>query len=521
MVLGLVTAGFLLASWVLEAQKPEPVPPPVLTASGTARLVSGSESFELPYAATSVGPLFGLESVARALGGQITEVASGRGFELSLASTKFLLAIETSQVVSGQKILSLSQRPVWVEGRLLAPLDLLELSFGVLGGYEFRFDEAARTLFAERLNVDEVAAALDLVHLQGTSTLVVRFPEGAPRYVVEQVGGGTELRLVGGVFARNTELPRVTDPLVADLKLGLDRLLIELAPGVSGEHYELRQQPFRLVFDFHQTGLAAPFSTGRSSFVPPSTHRGFTVVLDPGHGGVETGAIGKKGSVEKELNLLLSQEIQRQLEAATSVRVLLTRQTDEQIGLMERTAIANENKADLFISVHLNSSLSGRAFGAETYFLSLNASDRQAAASAEIENRSYAGDGESDDLDLILWDLAQTRHLARSQQLANLIQSELNSMLGLKDRGVKQAPFKVLIGAQMPAVLVELGFLSNPEEEAQLKDSAHRSKLAAALVKAVLTYHQPGGEPPPTVDGASGTSDADVSEELPPPGSDP
>lgn len=489
-VWALLASGLVLEGWVLQAQKPEPIPPPVLVASGTARLLLGAEERELTYAATAAGPLFGLDAIARELGGRLTETASGRGYELTFSASKFLLATESPQVVSGKKILTLSQRPVTLDGTLLVPLDMLEVSFGQLAGYVWRFEETTRTLHGERPNITEVEAAIDLVHLQGTSTLVVKFPAGPPRYVVEREGQRTELRLLGGAFSRQTELPRVEDPLVSALRLGLDRLTIELAPGVDGELYELKQQPFRLVFDFHQVGPATS-SPATAELPLPRPSNGFTVVLDPGHGGGETGALGKNGAVEKELTLLLSLEIQRQLEAALPVKVILTRSADEQVGLFERTAIANENKADLLVSVHLNSSLSGRPFGAETYFLSLKASDLQAAAAAELENQDADDAEESDDLEMILWDLAQTRHLAQSQTLATLIQGELNATLGLKDRGVKQAPFKVLVGAQMPAVLVELGFLSNAEEEAQLKDASHRARLAAALVKAIVEYRAP------------------------------
>jgi N-acetylmuramoyl-L-alanine amidase len=189
------------------------------------------------------------------------------------------------------------------------------------------------------------------------------------------------------------------------------------------------------------------------------------------------------------------------------VRVVLTRAEDANLPLDTRAAIANQNKADLFLSIHLNSSLGAGAHGAETYFLSAQATDPRAARSATAENGAApnadnapdngggaaapaGGDGSQDDLRLILWDLAQTRHLAASQRLASLIQGELNETLQLKDRGVKQAPFRVLMGAAMPAVLVELGFLSNPEEETKLQDAAYRADLVEALVRAIARYKE-------------------------------
>ena len=175
--------------------------------------------------------------------------------------------------------------------------------------------------------------------------------------------------------------------------------------------------------------------------------------------------------------------------------MVLTRNEDSNVPHDARTAIANQNQADLFISVHLNSSLGAGAHGAETYFLSVDASDARAARRAEAENAGEASEGTSgltsgmdQDLALILWDLAQTHHLLESQRFAAMIQGELNQTLQLRDRGVKQAPFRVLNGAAMPAVLVELGFVSNPEEEKKLQDSAYRAELIASLTRAISRY---------------------------------
>ena len=167
------------------------------------------------------------------------------------------------------------------------------------------------------------------------------------------------------------------------------------------------------------------------------------------------------------------------------MRVVLTRNEDAELPLDTRVAVANQQKADLFISLHLNSSPGRGAQGAETYFLNLVASDERAAQAAQAENDS--GDPLTD-LQLILWDLAQSHHMAESQRFAGLIQEELNEALELRNRGVKQAPFRVLMGAAMPAVLVELGFLSNPQEEERLLDPLYRSRLADALVDAVSRY---------------------------------
>jgi N-acetylmuramoyl-L-alanine amidase len=196
--------------------------------------------------------------------------------------------------------------------------------------------------------------------------------------------------------------------------------------------------------------------------------------------------------MEKELTLLLARALAERLRQELGLRVSLTRTDDVDLGLDDRPAFANQNRADLFLSLHLNSSARGEAKGAETFFLSLQASDERAADAAQLENvvgESPAEPGsEQFDLQLLLWDLAQSRHLAASQRLATLIQEELNRQLDLPDRGVKQAPFRVLMGASMPAVLVELGFLSSAAEEQRLRNPAYRAELVTTLVRAVSRF---------------------------------
>ena len=166
----------------------------------------------------------------------------------------------------------------------------------------------------------------------------------------------------------------------------------------------------------------------------------------------------------------------------------MTRNRDTDLPLDSRSAIANQNKGDLFISIHLNSSPRPSSTGAETYFLSLDPTDERAAEAARLENQAGNGDDPLYDLQLMLWDLAQTSYMTSSQRLAGFVQAELNSTLGLRNRGVKQAPFRVLVGVAMPAVLVEFGFLSNPSEERRLLDADYREALIDSLMRAITRY---------------------------------
>jgi N-acetylmuramoyl-L-alanine amidase len=219
---------------------------------------------------------------------------------------------------------------------------------------------------------------------------------------------------------------------------------------------------------------------------PPADDGRFRVVLDPGHGGAEEGAIGRSGLKEKDLVLDIARRLRARL-VAGGIAVDLTRDGDETIDLTERAAIANGKGADLFVSIHANSSVRASARGAETYFLSYGsgATDDQAMALARAENAPSGEGGAGGGIDLVLWEMAQADHLSRSSEAAELIQADLNALAGLADRGVKQAPFRVLVGAAMPAVLVEVGFLTNADEERSLAGSDYRERIAVALAGAI------------------------------------
>jgi len=445
------------------------------------------ELLTVPTLAGEVGPRFDLGAVVERLGGRL-QARLGESWVLTLVERQILFGPEGGAVALGTEIVPLSEPPQVVDGRIYVPLDFLEVTYGRLAGYRFSWDPRSRSLAALRRTPRSLAVSTDVVHLQGVTTVVVQFPE-TPRYRVVERPGGVDVLLVGDRFAATGRRP-VTDPLVEGIEISAERVGIDLVPGAVADSYTL-EDPFRVVFDVVRGGAAAGVPRNAPPAVAPRSRPGIhTIVLDPGHGGGETGAIGPSGAQEKDLTLLLARALKSRLEAHLGVRVILTRDNDAEVPHETRTAIANQNKADLFISLHLNSAFGAAARGAETYFLSATASDERAARAAEAENPPAAGEADNplDDLQLILWDLAQSHSLSQSQRLATLIQQELNGALDLRDRGVKQAPFLVLMGAAMPSVLVELGFLSNPEEERRLQDPAYRAELTDALVRAVGAY---------------------------------
>jgi len=191
----------------------------------------------------------------------------------------------------------------------------------------------------------------------------------------------------------------------------------------------------------------------------------------------------------------IAQRLRDQLKAS-GYAAALTRDDDHAMDLESRAAAANRLKADIFLSIHANASMRGAAHGAETYFLSYgsgSAVDPDAMRLARQENLSAsrgAPAGGDAELKMVLWEMAQAEYLTSSSRLAGFVQEEMNRVGGTADRGVKQAPFRVLVGAAMPAVLVEIGFLTHADEERELASQEHRDSIASALAAAVERFRQ-------------------------------
>ncbi len=221
----------------------------------------------------------------------------------------------------------------------------------------------------------------------------------------------------------------------------------------------------------------------------------FVVVVDPGHGGERMGALAPDGTAEKDLALQLARRIAKRLERQ-GARVILTRIGDIELPLVNRAAVANAERADLFISVHLNSMATRsrrlRTQGIETYFLSADATDASATAVAARENADrLAGEpaiDPSDPVSGILDDLEHTAALSGSSRLAYAVHEKLVKATQAEDHGVKQAPFYVLAGARMPAVLIEAGFISHPEESRKLRSAAYQETVAQAVAAGVAAF---------------------------------
>jgi len=249
-------------------------------------------------------------------------------------------------------------------------------------------------------------------------------------------------------------------------------------------------RPFRLAFV-----VAGTLVAGLAAFSAAQARAPRTIVIDPGHGGLDVGAKGKFGALEKNVTLAVSFKLKTLIEQNLAYRVVLTRDKDIDVSLENRSALANNNDATLFISIHANASFRKKAQGAETYFMSLTDMDEETRKLAYMENNSAAldqriADEAKNDVQMILWDMAQSAYIKQSGRLAELIQQEISSdpLLKTENRGIKQARFKVLTGVACPAVLVEAAFISNPEEEQKLITDEFQTNVAQAIYNGLVKY---------------------------------
>ncbi len=253
------------------------------------------------------------------------------------------------------------------------------------------------------------------------------------------------------------------------------RVVLDLRD-LKDHHVFALEDPYRVVIDVYGEGYRR--------------EKTFTVVVDPGHGGRDPGAIGPTGLKEKDVVLKIAKRVRDKIRRRLGWRVVLTREGDRYIPLEQRTAIANARKGDLFLSIHCNASRRRSRRGVETYFLSFT-TDKQALRLAARENG--VPPSKIDALQLILYDLMLRAKVEESRKFALHVQRELVRSLRRRyarviNLGVKQAPFLVLVGAKMPSILAEVSFISNRTEERRLRDPRYLDLLAEGITQGLRRY---------------------------------
>ena len=259
-------------------------------------------------------------------------------------------------------------------------------------------------------------------------------------------------------------------------------VVIELRPAETARAAPAAPEPIPAAEPATDAPLPLP-----ADFAPPATIR--AVAIDPGHGGDDVGTRGPDGTLEKDVTLGVALRLQAAIQRRLGLRVVLTRSGDNAVTLDRRAAIANNNRADLFISLHANASSRATVAGAEVFHLGPAGYDDSGAAPAGGTLIPTAGGGNRV-LDVVPWERAQLRFVERSARWARTVADELSALIPMSPRGVQQAPLRVLVGANMPAALVEMGFISNPDQAARLASPAFQDDVVEGLLRSIVRYRE-------------------------------
>ena len=396
--------------------------------------------------------------------------------------------------------------------RWFVPVEFIGRALSLIYDARLELRKPSRLVIVGDMRVPRVTVRYDPLGASGRLTF-----DATPRALatVTQETGHLSIKFEADTI--DVANPPLPEPSSKDLLQGVrvvdaTTLAVDLGPRFSG--FRATSQPVdttaRLVIELlgpTETAPPAatpPVATAPGAPAPPATPPPpappelppafgqvsssiHTVAIDPGHGGDDAGAKGGAGAIEKDLTLAIARRVKGVIEARLGLRVLLTRDDDRNVPLDERAAIANNNKADLFISLHANASLR-RATSGATIFTAAFERDAAANATAGGAERVPTFGGGARDIELVLWDLAQTRHLDRSATFAGVLEQQMRERVPLSEPAVDRAALRVLESANMPAVLVEIGYLTNPQQEALIRTDAFQSALAQSLFDAIVRF---------------------------------
>ena len=494
-VISTAAAAVVLAS-VLLAQAPSPAPYTVLSRDARrplpARVFGGQE-------------MFALDDLARLFDLTVREDALAGGLTVSTKTQTVVLTPGQPLASVEGRLISLPAAPVRDGRAWFVPVDFLPRALATAVGTRIELRKPSRLVLVGDVRVPRIAGRIDP---QGaTARLTLDVAPSTPHAVTQEAN---RLIVRFEADALDATLPTSSSPeLIQGVRPGdiPSAIAIDLGPRFSS--FRASDAPGdrgagRILIDVMAKTTDAPAPAEPAppptppepppllDLVPPGTLR--TVVVDAGHGGDEHGARGANGTLEKDVTLSVARRLKGALESRLGLHVILTRDGDETIGLDERAAVANNNKADLFVSLHANASVRPSANGAEVFYLSLEEYGDQAQRVAHGESEAVpVFGGGSRAIELILWEMAQARYIEQSAALAQAVETALRERVPMSPRAIQQAPFRVLVGANMPAVLVEIGFISNPEQEKQLGTDAFQNTVVQALVEAIVSFRDSRG----------------------------
>jgi N-acetylmuramoyl-L-alanine amidase len=459
-------------------------------------IFEGAQKTQIQLQSIEGSPYIRLTDLQQPFALGFNPIAGNQSLSVAAGEHSIILSANRALVSVDGKLISLSQPVYVVQGEWFAPMDFISKVIKNVSDKRVLWLESSRSLILGDVVPNQVALKYSIEQDHSRIVLQSVRPIG---YTINYQNHVLTITPQSEDFVAGFQSTDFTDGILKKLTLAGKTIQIQTDQNYgSYKSFEL-VEPARLVIDFYKKVEAAPTielptpekPPESTTLLPSTVPQKHVIVIDPGHGGSETGAVGPDGTNEKDITLAIARKLKSILENSGN-RVILTRDGDQQITLDDRTALANNNKADLFVSIHANATLRGYGKGAETYYLSTQATDDETRNLAAVENNAIGlnqeASGVGNDLKLILWDMAQTEYLSESSQLAEMVQKEMNETLGVTNRGIKQAPFRVLMGATMPAVLIEIGFINNPAEEKMMKDSDYQLKIAKAIFRSVQAF---------------------------------
>jgi N-acetylmuramoyl-L-alanine amidase len=495
-LLAAVSVAIVVAFVGLASQTTAPTPLTVVSKDGRRPIAIAMVSDQEYVALDDLATVFQLTVRDEALGAL---TVSYKGKIIVLTPDQALASV-------AGRLVSLPGPPSRSGRRWLVPVEFINRALALI--YDSRLDlrKPSHLLVVGEVRVPHLTVRYDLFGAGGRLTI-----DATPRAASTVMQDGDRLTIKFDADALDVTsplLPPQTPQSLAQTVRAIDptSLVVELGPRFAGFRAAIQpvETTTRLVIDLIATpapadsqAVPAPApSSPASPDLPPDLGQPVsavrTIAIDPGHGGNDDGVTGADGTKEKDVTLTVARRIKTLIEGRLGIRVLLTRDDDRNVPVDDRTAIANNNKADLFISLHANASLQKAATGASIYYAAFDDALMKTAVANRTERLPTFGGG-ARDIDLVLWDLAQTRHVERSMALAAMLEEQFRDKIPLAARAIERAPLRVLESANMPAVLVEMGFLTNADQAPLLSATEFQTTFAQAVFDAVVKFRD---EPP-------------------------
>jgi N-acetylmuramoyl-L-alanine amidase len=476
---------------------------PLPQAQGTApptplSLIARDGRRTIPTTMISGQEFIALDDLASLFQVSVGEDALVGGITVSYRGRTIVASLEQPMASVNGRVVSLSSPVIRSGGRAFVPLGFLTLALANIYDQRIELRRQARLLIVGDVRVPRVSARIDSV---GPPTIAtVEISPGTP--VQRTADAGRVLLRIDG-DALDLSLPASGGGLIEQIRAGdqPNTLVLLLTPSAGAPRTSVAatDNMTRVVVEVPSNAPPPPeTSAAPPAAAPPATAPGGfpfatprpafqTVIIDPGHGGADTGVVGAGGAEEKQLTLDVARRLRGLLEARLGLRVVLTRDDDRALGLDERAAVANNSKGDLFLSLHANGAPTTSMSGAEVLHLHAEPAD---ATIGFVQGPSLPVlGGNTRRIDIVRWDQAQARHLDSSTMLAGILDEELRREdIMMSPRGVQRAPMRVLTAANMPAALIEMAYLTNPDQARLTSRDDFRASVAQALFDAVVRY---------------------------------